>query len=281
MNLQIYDTGLNLMVLFTGFVLWAILISTAIYLISKRKLTFKISILLYIASFLVGGLIIGAVPNPIMPITQLFSVIGLKIPIILVFPMIIFLVLLLLTTLVFGRAFCGFVCPIGAMQELLSKKNFKSSVKTQKSVKSRIDISPRVSNIIRWIFFIIFAINIIFWGYAIVLLISPFTAINLLRYPFTFIAIIPLIALFAIVILSIFIYRPWCRFLCPFGAISGITSRYSFFKFRRTDACTECGLCEEICPTNEASKNSKKGECYYCNRCVEVCPQKAIILGKL
>jgi NAD-dependent dihydropyrimidine dehydrogenase PreA subunit len=44
----------------------------------------------------------------------------------------------------------------------------------------------------------------------------------------------------------------------------------------RTDDCTECGLCEKICPTQEAYKDSKKTECYFCGRCVDICPVNAI-----
>ncbi len=80
-------------------------------------------------------------------------------------------------------------------------------------------------------------------------------------------------------ITSVFIYRPWCRFLCPFGAVSCFCSNFALTVYVRTEDCTECKLCEKICPTQEAFSDSKKGECYYCNRCVEICPEDAIRLN--
>jgi len=58
--------------------------------------------------------------------------------------------------------------------------------------------------------------------------------------------------------------------------MSALTSRLSRNKYERTEACTECGLCEKVCPTQEAFANSKKTECNYCNRCIEICPVDAI-----
>lgn len=46
--------------------------------------------------------------------------------------------------------------------------------------------------------------------------------------------------------LSSYIYRPWCRILCPFGALVSLTSRFSRYKLRRTESCTNCGSCENI-----------------------------------
>jgi NAD-dependent dihydropyrimidine dehydrogenase PreA subunit len=54
----------------------------------------------------------------------------------------------------------------------------------------------------------------------------------------------------------------------------------SRIKYHRTDDCTECGLCEKICPTQEAGVGSKKNECYFCNRCIEICPSNAIKFSK-
>ena len=48
-----------------------------------------------------------------------------------------------------------------------------------------------------------------------------------------------------------------------------------------TDKCTDCGLCEKICPSHAAYRDNPKTECYYCNRCVEICPENAIKYGKV
>jgi len=107
---------------------------------------------------------------------------------------------------------------------------------------------------------------------------NPLSGFSFYKTIYTFTFVVPFIGLVIISIASVFLYRPWCRFLCPFGALSALTSRLTRNKLERTEDCTECGLCEKICPTQEAAANSKKTECYYCNRCVDICPVNAIKL---
>jgi Fe-S-cluster-containing hydrogenase component 2 len=80
--------------------------------------------------------------------------------------------------------------------------------------------------------------------------------------------------------ISIIIYRPYCRFICPFGALANLIGKYSPLKIRRTEHCISCGICEKICPTLESSEFSKKGECYYCNRCIDFCISEMFIDNK-
>ncbi len=258
------------------FIIWIIISLVAVILIYNKKFSSRISIILYLISLVLGGIILGGIPNAIMPIQQILLAFGLGLPIISVMPIIIILILLLLSTLIVGRLFCSTACPVGALQELASKLNFKSSLKEQKKTKYNLEISRRTTNIIRGIFFIAIVLLSLIWGVALLQFINPFLGLNTFRNPEILVLLIPIITLSATLIASFFIYRPWCRFLCPFGAIAGLTSSLSLYKYRRTEACTECGLCEKICPTQEANSEALKGECYLCNRCVEICPQNAI-----
>ena len=88
--------------------------------------------------------------------------------------------------------------------------------------------------------------------------------------------ILGLVVLGVILVASVFTYRPWCRLLCPFGTMAWLTSRFSRFKIRRNENCTDCKLCEKICPTSEAFTESTKAECYLCNLCVDNCPANAL-----
>jgi len=262
------------------FFLWLSIICISLVLVFKSKMKKSYSIVILIASMGLGGILLGAIPNAIMPILNILMVFRSKSPIVSIIPMIVILGVLVLSTFLIGRIFCGYACPMGALQELVSKLNFKSSVKEQKRTKYAITTSQRTANIIRWSFFLIFAVVSVVWGLSIVQIINPFTGFKVFTNPFTVALVIPLVSIILVSILSFFIYRPWCRYLCPFGAISTLTSRYSLYKLSRTDACNECGLCEQVCPTQEAYANSKKGECYNCNRCVEVCPNDAIKMIK-
>ena len=147
-------------------------------------------------------------------------------------------------------------------------------------MKYKIDISKKTATIIRWIFFAVIALLAIFWSFSVTQIINPFTGFKIFTNPLVPLFLIPGISLLIVIITSFFVYRPWCRLLCPFGALSSLVGRFSRYKYVRTEDCNDCGLCEQICPTHQAERNSKKEECYYCNRCVDVCPQNAITLEK-
>lgn len=257
------------------FLLWAVLSAISLNFIIKGKLNKKYGILLYSVSAILGGLLLGGIPNAVMPIHVILITLGMNGPILSIVPMIIILGTLLLTVLLFGRLFCGFACPVGALQELASKFKFKSSKKEQKNVKFKLDIPQNVANITRWAFFGIVIILGIFLSIPLLQIVNPFLGFGWLS-PFASFLLIPTIFLGGIFIASIFTYRPWCRLFCPFGALGSVAGLFSKGKYERTEDCTDCGICEEICPTSQAARGNKKSECYYCNRCVEACPSDAI-----
>jgi len=261
------------------FLLWIVVSIVALVLIYKGKLNKTYSLIIYAVVVVLGGVILGAVPNLALSIQTILPAIGTSAPFIVLLPMLIILTILLLSVFLFGRILCGFACPVGGLQELISKIKFKSNIKKQKNVK-KIDISLKTATIIRWIFFGVVTVLAIFWSFSLLQIINPFTGFNIFTNPLVPLFLIPGITLISVAIASIFIYRPWCRLFCPFGALSSLVGRFTQFKYIRTEDCNDCGLCETICPTHQAERDSKKRECYYCDRCVTVCPQNAIKLGK-
>jgi polyferredoxin len=257
------------------FFYWAIIFIYTVILIDSKMLNQKASLAIYIGTIIFGGIILGGFPNAVMPIHQILVFIAGKGVIESLLPLIIILVALLGISLVAGRIFCGFACPLGAIQELFSKISFKSTVKGQERAKYRIELSHKTPSVIqRIVFFSLILLAVVF------AIVPPYDANPLLglffyKSPIS-VTFVPLVAMSIISIASVFIYRPWCRFFCPFGAASAMCSRFSRYKYKRTENCTDCGLCEKICPTQQAAANSKKTECYYCNRCVEICPHDAI-----
>jgi len=170
------------------------------------------------------------------------------------------LLLFIVLTLISGRIFCGYLCPVGAIQEIA----YRAPARKLK-IKNK-----TVPKIFRFLFLV--ALGAAALEYST----------GLLEYlgvrDFFMLDITSVFALvFAgLVVASIFIYRPFCRFFCPYGVFLSLVSSKSRYKLRRTDACIDCGMCERACPTSEAGRTDSKQECYLCYRCKVVCPVNAI-----
>ncbi|MDI6896972.1 4Fe-4S binding protein [Methanocella conradii] len=166
-------------------------------------------------------------------------------------------VLILASSLIVGRLFCGYICPIGAAQELASK-----------AIKRQIHIDVKLSEKVRATFFLAFMAGGV--GLASLAHFNPFSLVS--SWLFTF----KLLALIAIVASSLFIYRPWCTLLCPFGLLMSLSSRLSLFRLNRNEKCIDCGACVKKCPTCQPYRGSAMSECYWCARCLKACRHNAI-----
>lgn len=144
-----------------------------------------------------------------------------------------FFIIPLLFALAFGRVFCAGVCPLGAIQELTGFKPLK--------------LAKPVEVVLASVPFIYLALAVLFSATNSQFLIcryDPFVGIFRLDAPFTMV-------IFGVLLLlaGIFVNRPYCRFLCPYGVLLNIFSRFSGKHLTITPAeCTSCRLCEESCP---------------------------------
>jgi formate hydrogenlyase subunit 6/NADH:ubiquinone oxidoreductase subunit I len=144
-----------------------------------------------------------------------------------------FFIIPLLFALAYGRVFCAGVCPLGAIQELTGIK----PVRLHKNVEVVLASVP----------FIYLALSVLFAAtnsQFIICRYDPFVGIFRLDAPYT------MIVFGALLLLSgIFLNRPYCRFLCPYGVLLNIFSRFAGKHLTITPAeCTNCRLCEEACP---------------------------------
>lgn len=165
------------------------------------------------------------------------------------------LLIIFLLTLLSGRFFCGYLCPIGAVQEIVSHVPLPKFVLHQKI--------PLM--IIRGIVFVIFLYMA--WILSASLLdffgISDFFALALTTGSIVFVVML---------LVSMVFYRPFCRIICPYGVLLSLAAGTSLFALQRTDACIDCKCCERNCPVDEAKPNDRKAECYLCGRCTDLCP---------
>jgi polyferredoxin len=168
--------------------------------------------------------------------------------------------LLLVLTLVLGRIFCGSVCPLGALQELA----YRAPVPKLK---------PRLKQALYALRFIALAIIVVAALFLSVSALAYVGVMDLFLLSFT----LGFVVMLTLLVVSLFFYRPFCRIICPYGALLSLVALGSLFKLRRNSSCIECGKCEFACPVDEAKREDLKGECYLCGRCTEVCPVKEAI----
>lgn len=193
--------------------------------------------------------------------------------------------ILMLFGLTLGRTICGYLCPAGLMQELLYK------IPTPKIKKSPV---TRALSWLKYGILLIFVIILPLWYAlqrfplpafckyicpagtfegAIGLLSNPVNADKLSMLGFLFTSKFLIMMLVAAA--CVFIYRAFCRFLCPLGAIYGLFARVAVIGVKvEAPKCVSCGLCVNHCRMDVRRVGDH--ECIHCGECIEVCPTHAI-----
>ena len=189
-----------------------------------------------------------------------------------------------------GRFVCGFLCPFGFLQELIHK------IPGKKLGRFKGDM------LLRYLKYVILALFVI---------LLPMFAVDAFGQGNSWFCkyicpagtleggvLLPLLnqglrsaigalyhwklgILIALLLLSILIYRPFCKYLCPLGAIYGMFNKHSLVRYRVSEeACVSCGACERACPMGVSIvKGMHLAECVYCGQCKQACNFDAIHLG--
>lgn len=183
-------------------------------------------------------------------------------------------------SLLFGPVFCGWVCPFGTFQEFIGKIGKKLFGK-----KYNHFIPQRFDRILRYLRYIVLALvlyNTIETAKLVFQNIDPYYALfNMFTGE---VAITAYIVLTVVVIASLFIERPFCKYMCPFGATLGLFNLFRIFKIKRNPkSCIDCKACDKSCPMNidvSASKTVYNHQCISCLKCTseQSCPVKDTVV---
>ncbi len=179
---------------------------------------------------------------------------------------------LMLSTLVFGALFCGWVCPMGGIQEFLYRRNIG------------IKMPPKLDSALRYLRYFILAFLVVV---PLLIIGKKICNLNPFRVAFNLSGSLYLVIAFGVIALaSLFIYRPWCRYLCPFGALLSLLSKISFWKIRiDEEKCVKCKICVAKCPMDAVNMEDypriSDGKCIRCLECVMECPKNALKVSPL
>lgn len=169
-----------------------------------------------------------------------------------------------LAALVSGRVFCGYICPIGFLQDMSNILGRKLGVKGLKA-------SP-LSEGLEKLKYVVFLTVVIFGILGMGNLLSPFSPWLGYLNAFTGLKFnIGSLVLVSILLLSIKVKRPFCRFLCPLGAYQALLSAIGLTSIKDSGECGGCRYCLKDCPVGIESfdDDSASPECISCMRCVE------------
>ena len=184
-----------------------------------------------------------------------------------------------------GRAVCGFLCPVGFLQDLIHKIPFFKKVRTFKGDRLLRKIKYAVLIICVIVLPLIFKLTPFFCKYicpsgtvsGILLAAADSSVGKLFGGRFMWKACL----LGIILLLSLLIYRPFCKYLCPLGALYAPFNKISVFGLKvDRGRCVACGKCASVCEMGvDPSSDPDSTECIRCMKCAGECVQGAISFG--
>lgn len=187
---------------------------------------------------------------------------------------IIFFVSTLLFTILLGRVMCGFLCPMGLVQDIMDKIRKKTKTKGMTQNEKMYAIFKPVKWFMILLFFGIGFIGGNFCNFCPAITVSPILAgIGVSLYVSGFFMVFILIG-------SFFKRRLFCN-ICPLGYLVGLFHKLSPFRIKKDcTACTECGACYEACPmgiktiyTEREKADVTESSCIMCGECIRCCPE--------
>jgi polyferredoxin len=262
----------NWMKILVKFGLWLTFLAGVFVLMVRGRISARKRQGLLLAAVAIFGVVLGSDPSPMGTVKDAIVLLGAKG---VIFPprLIAFGVFLLLV-IVANKFICSWGCQLGTLQDAIFRLN--RDRQDRKALVRQFKVPFAVSNGVRVTFFAAIVVFAFLWATDIVETIDPFKTFKpqaLGLAGATFVG--------AVLVLSLFTWRPWCHFLCPFGLVGWVAEKISVFKIRVDyDKCIACGACAKACPSTVMDAILKRDrtipDCFACGTCLETCPARAI-----
>ena len=176
------------------------------------------------------------------------------------------------TSVLFGSAFCGWICPLGAIQEWIGKLGRKLFKRKYNHV-----IPAKLDRVLR-----LFKYVVLVWVIYVTAVSAKLVFANYDPYHALFNFWSGEVVWQAFVVLgltlggALIIERPWCRYACPLGAMLGLTNKISFFRIKRNaTTCISCSKCDRACPMKIEVSTAGKVRDLECNSCLKCTSENA------
>ena len=175
-------------------------------------------------------------------------------------------------SLLVGPVVCGWVCPLGSLQEWTGKLGRRLFPKRYNRF-----IPPRLDKVLRYLRYAVLAILVYATARAGTLVFEawdPYFALFNFWSPEITVSALAVLGL--VLVLSLFVERPFCKYACPFGAVQGVFNLFRVFGIRRNvPTCINCKACDKACPMNIEISTSGRVRDHQCITCLECTSETA------
>ena len=255
------------------FFLWFIFLTGVFLLFRRRKALPVLRNSTLFAAVVIFGVIMGSDPSPMGTVKDAIHLYGSAGAVFL--PRMIAFAIFLVIVFIANKYICAWGCQVGVLQDLIFRINQTAG---RKAVIGRQVKVPFVySNGVRAVFLGLFTVVAFTWGLDIIDPIDPFKIYKPAYLTLTGAAFVGML-----LILSLFIYRPWCHFFCPFGLVGWLVEKAGRVRIIVDyQTCIACLKCVSACPSTVMGailKQDKKTipDCFACYACRDVCPTESI-----